>query len=219
MKKVHGIWLPDDDTHFDDTIRKSPMYKGEGSYQLSTIEAALKRCKTFRRAIDIGAHVGLWSRVLADNFDHVAAFEPMGHLADAFRRNCAEKDNVHLFQLALGASSSSVYMEKDRKNSGSSRVHPDQIRKIGMRFNMAMLDSFHFTDIDFVKIDVEGYELQVILGAEKTIKAYRPVMVISQKAESAERYGAGRWDAVKLLADWGFREVEVISGDHIMIPR
>ena len=41
-----------------------------------------------------------------------------------------------------------------------------------------MIDSFNFPKIDFIKIDVEGWEKQVLLGARKTIDKYRPKMYI-----------------------------------------
>ena len=57
----------------------------------------------------------------------------------------------------------------------------------------------------------------MIEGAENTIKAHRPVMVVEQKPNNAERYGRGRWDAVNVLKSWGMKEKAVISGDHIMV--
>ena len=42
------------------------------------------------------------------------------------------------------------------------------------------LDSFEFDGVDFVKVDVEGYELKVLQGALKTIDKYKPMIVIEQ---------------------------------------
>jgi FkbM family methyltransferase len=214
VKIVNGVWLPEGDTHFTEMLDDAPYYNGKASYQLKKIEAALRRLKRFRFALDIGAHVGLWSWVLADKFEKVAAFEPIGAYADCFARNLETATNVSLFRMALGDKSATAYMEVIKKNSGQSRM---ALKKEGAKVNMAMLDTFSFRDVDFIKIDVEGFETFVIKGGEKTIRESKPVMVVEQKMDNAERFGLGRWDAVKLLRDWGAREVEVIAGDHILV--
>jgi FkbM family methyltransferase len=223
MKAVNGIWLPDSDAHFGPAIEKAPMYAGKGSYQLNKIEAALRRTRSFRTALDVGGHVGLWSRVLADRFERVLAFEPIPELANCFRRNLADKPNVTLFELALGNVSSACTMVKADKNTGNAHVAPTPKKSKtdiiinSARANMIKLDSLRIDSIDFIKIDVEGFELFVIEGGERIIRENRPVMVIEQKPDNAERYKVGRWDATALLRKWGAKEAEVISGDHIVV--
>src|SRR5688572_32728595 len=88
MKKIKGIWLPDGDTHFAAHLEAGPEHDGAGTYQFAKIDMAMKMVPTERRgmALDIGGHVGLWSRVLASCFRGVIAFEPVPHLAECFRR-------------------------------------------------------------------------------------------------------------------------------------
>ena len=80
---------------------------------------------------------------------------------------------------------------------------------------MKTLDSFGFEAVDFIKIDVEGYELPMIRGGEQTIKACKPNIVIEQKGNEAA-YGEPRDAALVLLKSWGMMDLEVLSGDHIM---
>ena len=82
---------------------------------------------------------------------------------------------------------------------------------------MATLDSLSLGAVDLLKIDVEGYEYEVLLGAEKLVRRLRPVVVVEQKPGNAERYGRGQWDAVQLLRRWGMRDARVIGGDHVMV--
>lgn len=219
MRTVLGIAIPEDDKHFEKMIKASPLYDGAGTYQLNKMEEALSYVKRFDCAMDIGAHVGLWSRVLADKFDRVLAFEPVKAFADCWRRNLRTSPNASLFELALGEESRAVSFVKVDGNSGNSHVSQIDDKKGGTRVNMARLDSFKFPAIDFLKIDVEGFELFVLRGGEKTIREAKPVIIIEQKPDNAERYAIGRWDATKLLRDWGMREVRVLSGDHIMVWR
>jgi CO dehydrogenase/acetyl-CoA synthase delta subunit len=43
------------------------------------------------------------------------------------------------------------------------------------------IDEFNFSDIDYIKIDVDGYELNVLQGAVNTIKKYNPLLVVEQE--------------------------------------
>jgi hypothetical protein len=43
------------------------------------------------------------------------------------------------------------------------------------------LDDFNLGDIDYIKIDVDGYELNVLNGAKETINKYKPILVIEQE--------------------------------------
>ncbi len=80
---------------------------------------------------------------------------------------------------------------------------------------MRRLDSFGFEDVDFIKIDVEGFERAVIEGGERTIRTWRPNIVVEQKGNEAA-YGEPRDAALTLLKSWGMKPLEVLSGDWVM---
>jgi hypothetical protein len=82
---------------------------------------------------------------------------------------------------------------------------------------MVPLDSFLFEHVSFVKIDCEGYEVNVIDGARETLLKCRPCVIVEQKPHVMSRnYGKAQADAVALLRSLGARQREVISGDYIM---
>jgi FkbM family methyltransferase len=216
MKNVNGIWLPDDDTHFAEALMKAELFDGKASYQLQKLNMALGLLSSDRRhtAIDIGGHVGLWSRVLSWHFDDVLAFEPIPKLADCFDLNVSDCDNVRLERVALGRDIGTMNMQYSSGNSGNSCVSLE-----GIPVPMFMLDAICQTvhKIDFIKIDVEGYELNVLLGAEQTIYENRPMIVIEQKPGNAERYGLGRFDALEYLkSQFGMRERWHKAGDYCL---
>lgn len=216
MKEICGIWLPDDDTHFEKHLEA-----GAGTYQEKKFLAALEVIPDNRRrtAIDVGAHVGLWSRRMAAHFDRVIAFEPHPLLVECYRKNLHDRDNVLLF----GA----IVTDKERKgdrasvtyvpgNSGNTHVEINQPGNDTRSVRTTALDEMQFDDVDLVKIDVEGWEVPVVLGARETLLKHKPFVVIEQKPDNAERYGLARFDALYLLQSLGMVVLWEKSGDFCL---
>lgn len=211
MKQILGIWLPDGDTHFKDQLPVGPMIGGRATYQYKKYRTAIGLVTGRGHAVDIGGHVGLWSRVMAMDFERVTAFEPLAAHRACFERN-VEARNLTLHPIALGAAAGTIHIHMPADNTGHAHVRDE-----GEECQLMRLDDLGLGVIDLLKIDVEGFELEVVIGGEATIRAARPVIIVEQKANNAERYGNGRWDAVKTLKSWGMKEAAEISGDHIMV--
>jgi hypothetical protein len=79
-----------------------------------------------------------------------------------------------------------------------------------------LLDSYEFKDVDFIKVDCEGYELHVLRGAEQTIISNRPVVIVEQKPGKGKKYGYADDAAVKYLQKLGMKVHTIISGDYLM---
>lgn len=224
MKQSHGWWFPDHEVHLIDWMNSKKnkiTLNGRCAYQGQKQVAALKHCRQFRTAVDVGAHIGLWSFNLAHVFKEVHAFEPVAEhrecflenmLATPFRELLQATRNVRLHQAcALGAETGMVGIDSEPGSSGNSAV--TQTGEIEMR----TLDSFNLPEVDLIKIDCEGFEENVLLGAEQTIKAWKPTIVVEQKREMAARFQLKPLGAVELLKSWGYKQAEEISGDHFMV--
>ena len=79
---------------------------------------------------------------------------------------------------------------------------------------MKKLDDFEYDNLDFVKIDVEGYENKVILGAENTLKKHKPIIIVEQKKYSS-RYGEDEFQALDTLQRYGANVLEQVYNDFI----
>lgn len=208
---VAGIHLPDDDTHFGPLLQASERVDGKGTYQLGKLRRAVALVKYRVHAVDVGAQVGLWTRVLAREFQRVTAFEPVREFADCLEANCAECGNVQLQRHALGRENEIVLI-----HTGND-VATAYIEEIGARIvsglvmMMYRLDDLCAPPIDFLKIDAEGYEAAILQGAEKTIRRDKPVIAIEQKRKRMARYGFKPEAGVDLLRSWG---AEVAWEDH-----
>lgn len=211
---VRGIHLPTDDAHFAGHLEKGPLFEGKGTYQYAKIEKALGCVKSHRIALDIGAHVGLWSRVLAAHFLSVIAFEPVPSHLECFRLNAMAVPNIMLLECALGREQGLITVAPITGNSGNAHVTTGLAA--GTPVDVRTLDSFAFDFVDFIKIDVEGFELPVIEGGEGTIRRDKPAMVVEQKPGNAERYGYRQTQAVELLQAWGAKVLWIKSGDYCL---
>ena len=229
MKQVRGIWLPDDEIYFLKFLADDqPEFAGAGTYQLRKIMACMPYVKNFHHAVDVGAHVGLWSRVLARMFTKLTAFEPVRRHIDCLLMNVPFNVDVWPMLLALGDHYTSAILHSVAGASGNTRVATDGVR-VAKPYEtiefvapeevaMKRLDDVLLVDndvIDFLKIDVEGYEYFVLKGGEKTIRRTKPVICVEQKPAKGAQYGIGDLDACKLLDSWGAKRTQVIGGDYI----
>lgn len=210
MIECGGVFLPDGETHMVEWMTKrNQRIGGKLTYQYEKQQAAMRHCRAFRSAVDIGAHVGLWSMHLAPAFQLVYAFEPVPAHRDCFYRN-VDFGNVTLLPFALGEADALVNIWSNPTSSGDSKVQGpgDTV--------MRRLDDFEFTDVDFIKADCEGYELFALKGGAEMIKRWRPTICVEQKPGMAPRYGLGETDAVDWLQGLGAQVCASISGDYIL---
>lgn len=220
MKLVKGIWLPDNDTHIAGHLEQGPLFRGAGTYQLVKIEAALEALAPAQRkmAFDVGGHVGLWSRVLAESFATVHAFEPVSELRACFEANVTHS-NVMVHPHAISNTIGVLWMRPTAENSGNSHVSvdgPEGCEQVDAIRLDDFCEVFNIDRVDFIKIDTEGYEYNVIEGARKLIERCHPMFMIEQKRGAAERYARGQFDAKTRLEKLGYRQIWARSGDYLM---
>lgn len=214
MKQAHGWYWPDHEKHLIDWMDTTPplVLNGRRSYQGQKQLLALKHCRSFHTAVDIGAHIGLWSFNLAQRFEVVHAFEPVAEHRECFAKNVTA-DEVVLHDCALGVVPGEVCMAVTEGSSGDSKVACG-----GLPVEMRTLDSFNLRDVDFIKVDCEGYEENVLRGAEQTILHWKPTIIVEQKREMATRFGLRPLGAVEYLKGLGYKQATEYGGDYVMVP-
>jgi len=214
MYQAHGWWFADQDTHFAHMIDKNIKKGGPPTYQEPVRHKSLGFVKDFGVAVDIGANVGLWSRDLATRFARVVAIEPVEEFQECLRKN-VPMENIEVWPIALGTEDTTIDMIITEGNTGHSHIDKTTIG-IG-KVKMQRLDSLWFDRIDYMKIDCEGYEMQILQGGEQTIRNHQPVIVVEQKLHTdtgitkETQYGA-----VDLLKSWGARELGRVRNDCIL---
>ena len=211
MKEVHGWYLPDDDVHFTQYLDGLKKAGHPVEYQQAQRDAAIKHCDKFRKAIDIGAHVGLWTLPLTVRFDRVIAFEPHEPFIEILRKQVPSAE-VH--QIALGGNNDTKFMSVNADNSGIAYI--DYSGSDGL-VQMTLLDHFGFLDVDLIKIDCEGYEYPILKGACETLRNNDAVIIVEQKPHKTDQYTWGQYAAVEYLMDvHGYRVVDRVVDDWIL---
>ncbi|MCB7127942.1 MAG: FkbM family methyltransferase [Candidatus Brocadiales bacterium] len=186
MIEYCGYWFPDDHKALHKMIVRAEKIFG------------LNYVKEWGCAIDVGAHVGLWTAKLAEKFRHVFAFEPDPQNFECLLKNTARYTNVTAVNKGLGHKVERVGLMGARKNSQYKHIVS------GDDADIVPLNPFNL-DPDFVKVDIEGYEAKFLLGARETLLKSRPVIMIEEKG-LWETYGTK--DPAVTLAAWGMYPVE-----------
>lgn len=229
-----GWWLPDREAHLQDWMtRVNKRVVGPGgeerlAYQYHKYEKLLPWAKQRRIAVDVGAHVGLWSWVLARDFEEVVAFEPVpGHYLCWMKNMQQACKNAWLWPHALGETSGNVILRtRTADSSGDTGVEPGAPEPGNSLFpldpgyfsaELQTLDSFDLVHVDLMKLDCEGYELFALKGAVETLKRCRPAIIVEQKPETGfeARYGVTAKDCIAFLTGLGAVQRQVIQGDYI----
>ena len=213
MKKFDQWFFPDGETHLIDWMAAHQLnINGRLGYQYSKYKACKRLLKNNRLAIDVGAHIGLWSWFMARDFKDVACFEPVEAHRECWHANMKEWNNAEMFETALGSKAGKVAMMTDVFSTGNTRVDPDATVKT---IDVQTLDHYNFENVDFLKVDCEGYEMEVLRGAKKTLLRCKPVICVEQKGDMGERYGEKQQSAVQYLQDLGAVMKHAMSGDYI----
>ena len=162
--------------------------------QLPLVESL---CQPGDCVLDIGANVGDWTLAMASRVGdrgRVLAFEPVPYLAETVRKTARinRMPWVEVLPVALSASDGTAEFSVERANSGGSRLGRQSGDFTHTTVVTARLDTLVATRpdlerIDLVKIDVEGAEADVLLGAQQTFARFRPVLLFESGFESREQ--------------------------------
>lgn len=132
-------------------------------------------------ALDIGANVGMTTLLLSDLYTKVLSFEPTPSTFFLLESNIAENNinNVEIFNVGLGDEniSSKITYASGNRSGGfiSSSIEASKGHEVE-QVKLVRGDTLKMKP-DFIKIDVEGYELQVLRGLNETIQEHLPVVM------------------------------------------
>ena len=139
--------------------------------------------------VEVGANVGALTVPLAravSDGGAVWAFEPQASLFDLLVANAQEngvRDAVHPMPMALGAVDGEAWYSENEWNCGGVPVGANGENQA----HVARLDAAVLKRVDLIKVDVEGMEADVLLGARNTIACCRPLLYVEETPGDAGR--------------------------------
>lgn len=137
--------------------------------------------------LDIGANIGCTAILFGGLSKYVYAFEPSPTTFALLERNIrrAGLPNVFLHNIGLGAESGECTLTFNPSNRSGGFVsnHTQAsvghaVERITIRRMDDVMTSLNPSSIDFIKVDVEGFEGHVLRGAARTLSAYKPVLIL-----------------------------------------
>tara|TARA_R100000951_G_C2639670_1_gene180510 strand:- start:1059 stop:1643 length:585 start_codon:yes stop_codon:yes gene_type:complete len=158
--------------------------------------------------IDIGANVGLTTLPMIDYFDQINCFEPNPVALEQMKNNI-DTNLVNVYPVALSNFIGTADLIVPNNNTEHGSISDERyknwernkrIKTQTYNVNVKTLDSYNFTNVDFIKIDTEQSENEVIEGAMQTIMRDFPVIFMENKRSEAKK-------AVQELADLGYKHV------------
>ena len=167
--------------------------------------------KSNKIAIDVGAAEGFYSYALSKKFSEVYSYEP--HPTQFNRLNFFSSKNVKTFKESLsdvsGDLSFFVPIIKNKEILHESRIVDDNyvgntpgkvIRVPSKRLDDELTPN-EISNIGLIKIDVEGFELEVLHGMRETIKKSKPIIFCEIEARHNDKYG----DVFNFLDNIGYQ--------------
>lgn len=144
---------------------------------LPTIRETNNPCRV---AIDVGASYGFMAEGFLEHFEQVYAFELITPVRECLKENLGHKENLTIGEHGLSEETDMVRSYFYPTYTGHCSIEKLKMNVTTERLvsTVVPLDSYGLTNVDFIKLDVEGHELKVLKGAENTLKENRPLVMI-----------------------------------------
>lgn len=169
--------------------------------------------------MDVGANVGAYLFTLENHLkpENIFAFEPNPQL---FKRLGRLFPKVNLSSVALSDISTiaefkipvingekvhtrgTLQTSIKEKNEEKTILQKVEVKPLDdLVFDTAQTDNLKLQKLDFIKIDVEGNEMQTLRGAKKTIEKFKPILMVEMEQRHHED---NLWTLISEIADWGY---------------
>ena len=147
--------------------------------------------------VEVGAFIGDNTAFLKDLGKWVISFEPNPEAFECLEHNSQYWDNVTLANCAIGSKKGKVDINRNENVGASVCVQ-------GSEIDVITLDSLKLDSMDFMILDCEGWELDVLEGAVETIKKFQPLMLIEINRVTLEKFGKKPQDILDFLNKLGY---------------
>lgn len=168
--------------HLDQSIDSAIFFNG--CFEPNTVNAILKLLKPGNIAFDIGANVGCHCMLMANvvgSYGKVFAFEPTDWGFKKLKRNYElnSYNNLVIERLAL-SDEKKIFSNYEFRSQWlvSAKLTSKEKGQVDFITLDEYVKNISLDNIDFIKIDVDGYEYKIICGGQRVIQKFKPILII-----------------------------------------
>ena len=195
-KLSKGIWVPSTDAQINEWREKGHPYM-----QDTCLNKFLEWCKIqnkkFNLIVDVGAWCGTWSMAMQPYAKNIYCYEPNKLHFECLTKNLSAYSHIRLYNQAVGNDDGFIKLTEESATQNTRVLLEKGDTKI------SKLDSLELQGVDFIKIDVEGLEMEVLRGAEKILEQVKYLMI--ELNGNSEKYGSSKKDIKQHLKSLGFK--------------
>jgi FkbM family methyltransferase len=191
----------------------------------SGVQLIRTRVREGMTVLDVGANVGVYTSLLSrivGPHGHVLALEPDPDNWRALQKASTANgwQNVELHQTAAADRKGQMSFARSSFNSGNHSLQSDPSRPGAEVVNVIRLDELlEGRKINFIKIDVQGWEASVLRGAEKVLREKSPLsMLVELWPQGLQRNGSSAGEVLELLESFSFRLLDPADGRPFGAP-
>ena len=169
---------------------------------------------------------------LVGNNGCVLSFEPQRIIFQQLNCNVFlnRLGNVYTFQYALGENKGEVFIEEPNYYNVGDWTNVTNIGDVsinterrGVPVHQSTIDSLNLTQLNFIKIDIQGSELSCLKGAYETISKFKPYMFIEIEERQLNKFGLTSRDLIIYIKNLGYKMFRIyidskLTDDFVCIP-
>lgn len=206
--------------NLEDWIQQQLYFLGD--YEKEEIDFLLGYLKPGGSFADIGANIGLFTLNGAKAVGKegcVYSFEPLPSTFQKLREHISinHLSNVYAINAAVSDcnGTQNIYYNESLHNIGMASAFSD-----GTPFRVESITFDHFVEnnnitcLDVVKIDIEGAEMQALNGMERTLKKYKPVLIMEINTIALKSSGSSEQEVLNKLVNLNYRKIHTFTRSH-----
>jgi len=177
--------------------------------------------------VDIGANVGLYSlyaKYLPNS--QFYSFEPFKFTYDLLNDNIKINNinNVKTYNIGLSDNKGKTILNVCLSHDGLSTMGENPLRFNDIHpveVEIDTLDNIFYNNnikVDFIKIDTEGYEYNILKGGEKTIKKYKPIIQLEYNVTNMQQCNINPEQLLNYINELGYTQHNLIDEELIIVP-
>lgn len=208
MYLINDIAILEGDTHISKWVRES----GRLDHDQSMVPLICEHIKNEAIVIDAGAYIGdhtiAYARAVGVG-GFVFAFEPNPEAFECLKYNLKNFPNTMCFKQGLGSKTESKGLTNVSGNIGVNHIIE------GNGVSITSIDELELFGVDLIKIDCEGYELEILKGAYETIKKFKPKLLIEINKGTLQREGISEKDIFGYLDRMSYAYKNIYAGQPL----